>query len=116
MNLKLICMQFKVQVYKVDTAENGLIACEMASQNDYDLICMDLTMPVMDGFEASSRILKMDRNKHPYIVAISGCDYNSVKMSLEEAGITEYIPKPLTMERLKQLIITIVDRLRISVG
>lgn len=112
MNLKLISMQFKIQGYKVDTAENGLIACEMASQKDYDLICMDLTMPVMDGFEASSRILKRDRNKHPYIVAISGCDYGSIKMSLEEAGISEFIPKPLAMERLKQLIATVIERVQ----
>ena len=56
---------------KVDTAENGAQALEQVSE-DIDLIVLDLSMPVMDGFEFLSKFNEMELNKKPRIVIFSG--------------------------------------------
>ena len=53
----------------IDTAENGELAVKKAKEVDYDLIMMDLNMPVMDGFKAT-QLIKAS-GKKPYIVALS---------------------------------------------
>lgn len=104
LNLKLITVQFKMQGYIVDTATNGLFACEKALINDYDLICMDINMPVLNGIDASRRILSQSKNKVPYIVAVSSCNYEVVRDDVEGAGMSEFIPKPLSIKRIQELI------------
>lgn len=104
-NLKLITLQFKLQGYCVDVATNGYFACEMAADDEYDLICMDINMPVMDGFEASRKILENAVAVEPYIVAVSSCDFEEVQNELVKAGIREFLTKPVSTVKLQQLII-----------
>lgn len=81
---------------KVDIAENGLIALEKIRRNNYDIILMDIQMPMMDGFEATKSIRnKIDdpKSKVP-IIALTA---NAIKGDNEkclEAGMNDYISKP----------------------
>jgi len=81
---------------RVDIAENGLIAVEKVRRNNYDIILMDIQMPVMDGFEATKSI----RNKFEgpkANVPIIALTANAIKGDNEkciEAGMNDYISKP----------------------
>ena len=52
--------------YEVDEADNGLEAIEMAKNNNYDLIVMDIMMPKMDGYQACKEIKKIKQNVISY--------------------------------------------------
>jgi len=88
---------------RVDQAENGCIAYEMAVQSlaeerPYDLILMDIQMPVLDGCEAARR-LRRDGWQGP-IVALTAHALSGDRQRCLEAGCDDYLPKPMTTESL----------------
>ncbi|WP_260295810.1 ATP-binding protein [Sedimenticola hydrogenitrophicus] len=84
---------------RVDLAENGRVAVEMANQSDYDIILMDITMPVMDGLEAT-RTLRgaAGRNQRTPIVAMTALAMQGDRGRCLEAGMSEYLQKPVTRQ------------------
>lgn len=86
---------------KTDTAENGFVAIQKLKSNIYDVILMDVQMPVMDGFEATTAIRLMpDPVRNTPIVALTA---NATKADIEKclrAGMNEFLPKPFTPEDL----------------
>lgn len=86
---------------KVEIAENGQKAVDLVSKNKYDVILMDLQMPIMNGFEATSIILNDLGLKTP-IIGCSAHSLNSDKEKCLEAGMNDYIAKPYTEEELIQ--------------
>ena len=79
-----------------DVAENGKLALEHLLQNDYDLILMDLYMPVMDGYEAAQKIRAFaspKKAKTP-IIAITATVNNKVLDEVTAAGMNGYLSKP----------------------
>jgi CheY-like chemotaxis protein len=80
-------------------AENGAKAIEMLKTNDYDLILMDLKMPVMDGFEATKLIRKT--NKKMIIIAQTAFAFK--RDECIEMGFTDFISKPYTKDQLIDL-------------
>ncbi len=90
---------------RVDVAGNGEIALEMIDQNDYDIILMDVQMPVMNGYDATRAIRKMDNQKRK--IPIIAMTANIMKSEVEkcfEAGMNAYIPKPFQRDELLQRI------------
>lgn len=85
------------------TAENGQIAVEKAAHNSYDLIFMDLRMPVMNGIEATRKIKEIltQRKEKTYIVALTAHALNSHKEQAYEAGVDDFLTKPLKFEVLQ---------------
>lgn len=86
----------------LDLAENGLVACEkaMASKaagKPYDLILMDIRMPVMDGYEATRR-LREDGWEGP-IVALTVHSMRGDREKCLEAGCDGYLPKPVSQAK-----------------
>lgn len=89
----------------VDLAENGRIACRsairaMAEDRPYDLILMDLRMPVMDGCSATAFL-----RQHGYrgrIVAVTA--ETDARDDCLNAGCDEFVTKPITVERLEEII------------
>ncbi len=104
-NLKLMTMQFRLQGFNVDVAQNGYHACQLAAEKQYHLICMDIQMPVMNGIEASKRILASAKGTIPHIVAVSCSLYDIVTEDCKKAGIKELLAKPLSNQKVRQLII-----------
>ncbi|HEY5692085.1 MAG TPA: ATP-binding protein [Cyclobacteriaceae bacterium] len=86
---------------ETDTAENGYVALEKVRNNDYDIILMDIQMPVMDGFEATRAIKMSGRGKIQIpIVALTA---NATAKDIEKclaAGMVACIGKPFTPESL----------------
>ncbi|QKJ31215.1 response regulator [Mucilaginibacter mali] len=82
----------------ISEANNGLVATEMAAQNSYDLIIMDLQMPVMDGFEATKAI-KQTQPDLP-IIALTADAMPETYTKAHECGMDDYLTKPFMPEIL----------------
>jgi CheY-like chemotaxis protein/HPt (histidine-containing phosphotransfer) domain-containing protein len=91
--------------YMADLASNGLEAVEMARRNPYDLVFMDLQMPVMDGLEASRRIhSQLPAARMPRIVAMTANAMPSDRQRCIDAGMDDYIAKPILPAGVQALI------------
>ena len=91
----------------VDEAENGLIAVEMinasiASRRPYDVVFMDVQMPVMDGTEAT-RTLRRQGFTHP-IIAVTANAFAEDRQLALDAGCNDYMPKPVNIPEMIQLV------------
>ena len=82
--------------YQFDRAKNGQEAVDMVEKGNYDLILMDIKMPMMDGMEAT-RLIK---EKHPDlpIIALTANAFDSDRQLAFEAGCDEFLPKPISSE------------------
>lgn len=89
---------------KVDIANNGEEAVSMAKENSYDLIFMDLQMPIMDGFSASKEIRKFD-TQIP-IIAFSAAVMQQDKELTLGAGMNSHIAKPINILELQEVLTT----------
>jgi len=91
--------------HEVDLAPDGAQAVEMATQGDipYDLILMDMQMPVMDGLEATRRIRAHERNtrEHVRIVAMTANAMAEDRERCLVAGMDEYLAKPIRIDELR---------------
>ncbi|MDD3796163.1 MAG: ATP-binding protein [Lachnospiraceae bacterium] len=100
---------------RVDTAVNGRSGADMffmSRPGSYDLILMDIRMPMMDGLEAAKKIRSMDREdaKTVPIIALSANAYvEDIQKSLE-AGMNLHLAKPIEPEKLYQLIYTCIKK------
>ncbi len=75
--------------------ENGQEALDAVKQQHYDLILMDMQMPVMNGFEATRKIRELDEYKDTPIVALTAFAMKGDREKCLDAGATDYIPKPI---------------------
>ena len=87
---------------EVTIAQNGLIAVQKAKDDHFDIIFMDLQMPVMDGLEASAKIREF--NKEIPIVALSAAVTRRDKELTLKAGMNGHISKPLNVNELKEVL------------
>ena len=96
---------------RVDTAENGREAVTMAGQTLYDLIIMDLMMPVMDGFQATEEIRarEVTPNRVP-IVALTAHATEGFHDRCLDAGMDDYVSKPFKKDRFLAVVDQWVDR------
>ncbi len=79
----------------VSLAENGFVAVEMAAARAYDLILMDVQMPIMDGLQATSLIRAMPGRESVPILAMTANAFAEDKARCLQAGMNEHIIKPL---------------------
>lgn len=103
-NRKIALMYLKKLGYQADVAKNGLEVLEKVKETGYDLILMDLQMPEMDGIEATRKVRQASIEKQPDIIAMTASDEDSDRMACEEAGMNDYITKPLKLDTLKQVL------------
>ena len=75
--------------------ENGQEALDAVKQQHYDLILMDMQMPVMNGFEATKKIRELKQYKDTPIVALTAFAMKGDREKCLDAGATDYIPKPI---------------------
>jgi PAS domain S-box-containing protein len=94
----------------VDIAENGEIALRMVKDNDYDVVLMDMQMPVMDGIEAT-RILRADpRHQTLPIIAMTANAMESDREVCLEAGMNDHIAKPIDPDQLFSVLLRWIRR------
>jgi CheY-like chemotaxis protein len=83
--------------------ENGQLAVEAIDTQRFDLVLMDIHMPVMDGLEASRQIRQRFPNpSHLPIIALSADVMNDARDNALQAGINEFLPKPVRLPELKK--------------
>ena len=102
-NMEIANMILSQAGFTVETAEDGKIAVEMVEKAEaqyYDLILMDIQMPVMDGYEATRNIRALsDKDKASIpIVAMTANAFKEDKEAAFEAGMQEHIAKPIDVE------------------
>ncbi len=90
---------------QVAIANDGQEAVDMVSRNEYDLVLMDLQMPVMDGFEAVSAIRASEKGKRLPIVAMTAAAMTSDRQATELAGMNDHVAKPIEPEKLAQILL-----------
>jgi signal transduction histidine kinase/CheY-like chemotaxis protein len=102
-NQKLITRILEEHGITVDLANNGLESFEKRRNNDYDLLFMDIQMPVMDGIEATHEILDYEEDEEVPHVPIVALTANALKGDRERfmnEGMDEYITKPIETSEL----------------
>ncbi len=95
-----------VQNYKIESAKNGQQVLNMIENDDFDIILMDINMPIMDGMECAKNIRKLDNTKKAQIpiVAITGNARNYSIDDFKSVGINEYLQKPLNFDQLVDIV------------
>ena len=109
MNMEIAEFLLKEQHMQVDRAWNGAQAVELFEQSEthaYDIVLMDIMMPVMDGLEAARRIrsLKREDAKTVPIFAMSASTFIDDITKSMEAGMNEHFTKPLDIEEIREAI------------
>ena len=109
MNMEIAEFLLKEQHMQVDRAWNGAQAVELFEQSEthaYDIVLMDIMMPVMDGLEAARRIrsLKREDAKTVPIFAMSANTFIDDIAKSREAGMDEHFTKPLDIEVIREAI------------
>jgi CheY-like chemotaxis protein len=101
-NQKIVNLSLKKSVKNIDIANNGKEALDKFGSTKYDLILMDVQMPVMDGITATKKIreLESSSNTHTPIIAITANALAGDKENCLSAGMNEYISKPFQIEDL----------------
>jgi signal transduction histidine kinase/CheY-like chemotaxis protein len=106
LNQKIATMLLQRLGYvRMDIANNGEEAVNMVSQGSYDIIFMDLQMPVMGGVEATRRIRGNFQLKHqPAIIAMTGHALTGVKEECRECGMNAFLTKPVSLDDFRRVI------------
>jgi CheY-like chemotaxis protein len=108
-NQKVLLMQLSSLGYEVDVAANGQEAVNLLSTAPYDLILMDCQMPLKDGYQATEEIKSSPasaflRGRHPIIVAITANAMQDDRQKCLEAGMDDYLSKPVPKEQLSAVL------------
>lgn len=88
--------------YEFARAKNGQEAVDQALAGDFDLVLMDLKMPIMDGLEAT-RLIKAQQPQLP-VIALTANAFDSDRQQAFDAGCDDFLSKPVSAEKCLQLI------------
>ena len=90
--------------YIVTEAADGQAAVNLAGEENPDVILMDLTLPVMDGFEAARLIRKKQKQKEVLIIAVTAHQETDFRSGARDSGFDAYVTKPIDIVFLTELI------------
>ena len=113
-NKKIIQYSLTNAGYQVDIARNGQEAIDMYHRNNYDLVLMDVQMPILDGYEATAHIREvenviMNGSQRIPIVALTANAMKGDREKCLDAGMDEYLSKPFTPNDLIGIIRSVTD-------
>jgi len=115
---RLVAMKLLEKIgYQAHAVENGEEVLEALREATYDVVLMDVQMPVMDGFQASRIIWKEFEDERPYIVAMTAHAMCGDRERCLAAGMDDYISKPVNIGELRKILAGIPAReFKASVG
>ena len=97
-------LELEEQGFIVFEAENGQVAVETAARERPDVILMDLTLPLMDGFAATKLIRQNEQLKNVPIIAVTAHQEHDFRTDAKASGFDAYVTKPIDVNWLKELI------------
>jgi CheY-like chemotaxis protein len=106
-NQILVRSYLKSTPYQVDVAEHGGIAVEQIKQSHYDVILMDMNMPVMDGYEATKAIRAWEQQQDlpkMQIIALTALVLKEESEKILEAGCDAHMTKPIKRQTLLEVL------------
>lgn len=110
-NQKVAKLTMEKLGHKVTVAGDGQEAIDKVKEYTYDLICMDLSMPVMDGIEAARQIRKLDTpSSETKIIAMTGHAFTEHREICLEVGMNEFLSKPFDLFQLKELLDKLLEK------
>ena len=106
-NQKLLSLMLADFDYNICITENGLAGVDAYKNEKFDLVLMDIQMPIMDGFTATSEIRSLEKKSGRYvpIIAVTAHSMFGYKEKCLAAGMDNYLAKPYLIDEL-QIIIT----------
>ena len=106
LNQKLIFLNLIKYGFKIDVANNGQEAVDKFRERKYNLILMDLMMPLMDGLEATREIRNIEsvNGGHTPIVCITAITYDADREKCLASGMDEFMTKPFDIEIFQSII------------
>jgi len=110
-NRYIIQAYLEIAGHTVDSASNGVEALKLAETTPYDAILMDISMPEMDGLEATRRLRSSaGENQNTLVIALTAHVQKEIREQCTEAGMNDFLAKPVSrdqlLEKLDQLIAT----------
>jgi two-component system sensor histidine kinase/response regulator len=105
-NRQVFLRQLKRLGYRADYAADGREALERVARDDYELIFMDCQMPIMDGFQTTRAIRKMESTtgKHARIIAMTANALTGDRDECLAAGMDDYLSKPVVLNDLSRVL------------
>ena len=91
--------------FVVELADNGQLALEMAQRSSYDLVLMDMQMPVMDGLSATAAIRRIARLDSLPIVAMTANAMEKDRRSCLDAGMNDFLTKPIDPDEMWRMLL-----------
>jgi osomolarity two-component system sensor histidine kinase NIK1 len=107
LNQRIVLFSLKKYNHEVIIANNGLEAVEKFSESEFDVILMDIMMPVMDGLEATVKIREVETMKQAErrtpIIALTANTMDNDRDKCLSYGMDEFMAKPFDIEKLKTI-------------
>jgi len=105
-NQRVLVLSLGQLGYAPDVVENGLAAVEAVQRQPYDVVLMDIQMPVMDGLRATQEIhRRLPPERRPRIIAVTAHALESDRSRCLAAGMDDYVSKPLRPGQLRRLLV-----------
>lgn len=111
-NREILYHHLIMEGYDVSTATNGLEALDLIEQKPFDLILLDIMMPVLNGFEVLERLKEDQEQRHIPVVVISARDDTNSVVRCIELGAEDYLTKPFNTILLRARINASLDKKR----
>jgi two-component system, NtrC family, sensor kinase len=112
-NRNVLCRRLERQGYAVEQAANGEIALDRIATEAFDLVLLDILMPLMDGFEVLSRMRKDRRMRPVPVIVVSALDEIDSVVRAIEMGAEDYLFKPFDPVLLRARIGALLERKRL---
>ena len=103
-NQKVISKLLKKVGCEFQIASNGVEACRLAETELFDIVLMDLQMPLMDGFEAARQIRAEGLNRETPIIALTAHATAEHKERCFDCGMNDYVTKPIRLAKLREVV------------
>jgi two-component system cell cycle response regulator DivK len=115
-NRMLVRRILEAEGYTVTEATDGPSGLEIAAQEQFNLILLDINLPEIDGYDLAKRMRGMPNLDDVPILAVTANVMQGDKERTLAAGCDGFIPKPIDVDKLPELVKTALDRGRISQG
>ena len=113
MNREMLLRRLFRMGYNATAAEDGKAALELMVREQFDLVLLDIVMPVMDGYEMLSRIKADNRLRHIPVIMLTAVDDPSSTVRCIENGAEDYVPKPFNPVILRARINASLEKKRL---